>query len=366
MDPRINKLAKLLVQYSIKLKKGQLVKIQGEIAGLPLIEAVYMEALNVGANPYIQITTENIDEHFLKSATDTQMKFISPMTKLEINKMDALVAIWANTNTKYLSNVNPKRQALRQGARKELIGKLFKRIGDGSLNWVGTQFPTHADAQQAEMSLSEYEDFVYKAGHINTTDPIKHWKKVEKEQMRLARILNKVDQIHIRGKGTDLKLRVKGRKWVSCHGTENFPDGEIFTSPIENTAEGYISYSYPAQYGGRSVEGIRLEFKKGKVVAESADKNEDYLKAMLDMDKGARFLGEVAIGTNYEIKQATGNTLFDEKIGGSCHLACGASIPEAKGKNKSALHWDMVCDLKKGGEIEADGKLIYKNGKFLI
>lgn len=366
MDPRIRKLAKVLVNYSLKLKKGQLFKIQGELVALPLMQAAYEEAINLGANPYIQVIVPDADEYFLKHAGDAQMKYISPVQKLEISRMEALLAIWGNQNTKYLSGVDPKRQALRQKSRGSLMKTLFKRIANKDLNWVGTQFPTQADAQEAEMSLADYEEFVYRAGNLHLADPIKHWKKIAKEQDRLVKILNRTKDIHVRSADTDLKMKVKGRKWINCAGTENFPDGEIFTGPIEDSAEGFIKYSFPANYGGRVVEGIRLEFKKGVVVKESADKNLDYLKAMLNMDKGARRVGEFAIGTNYQIQQATGNTLFDEKIGGTCHLAVGRSIDESGGKNQSALHWDMVCDLKKGGEIVADGKVIYRNGKFTI
>ncbi|MBU0983941.1 MAG: aminopeptidase [candidate division Zixibacteria bacterium] len=366
MDPRVRKLAKVLVHYSLKLKKGKLVKIRGEIASLPLITACYEEALDLGAFPYTDITIPGNEEYYFKHATPAQMKYISPLVRNEVNKMDALIAIWGSQNTKHLSGVDPKKQALNAQAKRPLMSKLFKRMGDGSLTWVGTQFPTHADAQQAEMSLSEYEDFVYRAGHIHAADPVKHWKKVEKEQTRLAKILNRVDHLHIRSATTDLKMRVKGRKWISCHGTENFPDGELFTSPLEDTVEGCIQFTYPANYIGRQVEDVRLELKAGKVIKESASKNLDYLKAMLNIDPGARRVGEIAVGTNYEITRSTGNTLFDEKIGGSCHMAVGASIPEAGGINKSGIHWDMVCDLKKGGEILADGKVIYKNGKFTI
>lgn len=366
MDARVKKLAKVLVHYSLKVKKGQLFKIQGEIATMPLIKAVYQEGLEVGAYPFVQIKIADCEEMMLKHGRDEQLKFINPMAKVEVSKIDALAVIWGGENTRYLSAVDPKRQAMMRKEQLPLIKKLFRRIGDGSLSWVGTQFPTLADAQEAEMSLSDYEDFVYGAGHINSADPVKHWKKVAKEHDRLIKILNRVDRIHVRTENTDLKLRAKGRKWINCAGTENFPDGEIFTSPIENTAEGHITFSFPAVYGGREVDGVRLDFKKGKVVKESAEKNQEYLTAMLNMDRGARFVGEFAIGTNYEIKRFSKNILFDEKIGGTCHLAVGASIDEAGGKNKSALHWDMVCDLKKNAEIEADGKVIYRNGKFLI
>ena len=366
MDKRIGKLAKTLIHYSIKLKRGQLVKIQGEVVTLPLIKALFEEAVRVGAHPYTLIHVPDNEEALLKHGSDAQLKYISPVTRTELNRIDAFVAVWGSENTKYLSGVDPKRQALLRKSRGPLIKKMFKRIADKSVSWVGTQFPTQADAQEAGMSLSEYEDFVYRAGHVDTGDPVKHWKKVAREQARLVKILNRVDRLHIRAEGTDLKMRVKGRKWINCAGTENFPDGEIFTCPIENTVEGHIRFTYPACYMGREVEDVRLEFAGGKVVKESAAKNEDYLKAMLSVDKGARFVGEIAIGTNYDIKRFSRNILFDEKIGGTCHMAVGASILEAGGKNHSALHWDMVCDLKKDGEITADGKVIYRKGKFII
>ena len=366
MDPRIERLAKVLIHYSLKLKKGQLLKIQGEVATLPLIKAAYDEAIKVGAHPYTAIKVPDNEESFFKNASEEQMKYISPITKLEVDKIDALLVIWGGENTRYLSGVDPKRQAMASKSRRPLQDKLFKRIGNKSLSWVGTQFPTLAHAQEAELSLSDYEDFVYKAGHVHSGDAVKHWRKIHKQQERLIKILNKIDSLHIKSKDTDLRLKVRGRKWVNCAGTENFPDGEIFTSPIENSANGYIRYSFPAVYMGREVEDVRLEFKNGKVVSESAGKNQEFLSAMLNMDKGARFLGEVAIGTNYQIKRFSKNILFDEKIGGTCHLAVGASIPEAGGKNKSSLHWDMVCDLKRNAEIVADGKVIYRNGKFLI
>ena len=366
MDPRVEKLAGVLVTYSLKLKKGQTLKIVGEVAALPLIKAAFKEAVKVGAHPYTMIRVPDNEEALLKLGTDAQLKHIPAHARLEVDKIDAYLGIWGSDNTRYLSGTDPKRQALHKTAMKSVMQRFHKRAAAGLLSWCGTQFPTLADAQEADMSLADYEDFVYRSGHIHAGDPIKHWKKVQMEQARLCRILNKVDRIHLRAEGTDLKLRVKGRKWINCCGTENFPDGEIFTGPIENSAEGYIRYSFPAVYMGREVRDVRLEFKKGKVVAESAGKNLDFLKAMLNMDKGARFLGEFAIGTNYEIKRFSRNILFDEKIGGTCHLAVGNSIPESGGKNVSSLHWDMICNLKKGGEIPADGKVIYRAGKFMI
>jgi aminopeptidase len=366
IDPRVEKLAQVMIGYSLKLKKGQILKIGGDVSALPLMEAAFREAVKVGAHPYVQLRVANNDEALLKYGSDEQIKFIPPHVRTEFNKIDAYLGIFASSNTRYLAGVDPQRQAMARKAMHPLMRIFFRREAAGELSWCGTQFPTPADAQEADMSLRDYEDFVYKAGHLHKKDPVKHWKKVHREQARLCKTLDQVEQLHIRAEDTDLKLRVKGRKWVNCAGEQNFPDGEVFTSPIENSAEGHIRYTYPAVYGGREVDDVRLWFKKGRVVKEDAAKNLDYLKAMLDMDKGARKLGEFAIGTNYEIKRFSRNILFDEKIGGTCHLAVGNSIPEAGGKNKSALHWDMVCDLKKGSEITADGKVIYRNGKFTI
>jgi len=366
MDPRVRKLAHLLVHYSLKLKKGQLVILKGEVVTLPLLTAAFEEALKVGAHPWLELLSSDVDEIFLKYGSAEQLAYLPPMTRVEYDKMDAYLFAWGSQNLSHLSGVDPKKQAAVRRAKKPYMMKFFKRTAIGEVHWVGTQFPTQADAQKAEMSLSDYEDFVYRAGHIHVGDPVKHWKKVEAEQKRLVRILQRIDRLHVRSGGADLKLRVKGRKWISCHGTENFPDGEIFTCPLEDSVEGFVKFTYPAHYDGRAVEGVRLEFKNGRVVAERADKNQAFLKTMLDVDKGGRRIGEFAIGTNYEITRSTGNTLFDEKIGGSFHMAVGASILEAGGKNQSAIHWDMVCDLKKDGEIIADGKVIYRKGRFVV
>ncbi|HOP08164.1 MAG TPA: aminopeptidase [candidate division Zixibacteria bacterium] len=365
MDPRLQKLAEVLCRYSLKLKKGQTLKIVGGVVTLPAIKAVFREAIEIGAHPYVQVRIGDNDETLLKYGSKDQLTWIPPFARMEINKIDAYLMFWGNENTRNMAGVDPKKQALARQASRKIMERFYERHSMGELRWCGTMFPTNADAQEADMSLSDYEDFVYRAGNLHKTDPVKHWNKVRTEQDRLIKIMNRFDRIHIEAPGTDLQLRVKGRKWINCSGHENFPDGEIFTSPIEDTVEGFITYSFPAIYMGREVENVRLEFKKGKIVNETAEKNQKYLTAMLDMDRGARYLGEVAVGTNYEIKQFSKNILFDEKIGGTCHLAAGNSFSEAGGKNKSGLHWDMICDLKKG-QITADGKVIYANGKFKI
>jgi aminopeptidase len=252
-----------------------------------------------------------------------------------------------------------------RAARKPLFDKMLKRISTGSLRWTGTQYPTQSAAQDAEMSIEEYRDFVFRAGLLHKKDPVAEWKEVSRRQARLVRFLNRLSAIRILGKDTDLTFSVKGRRWVNCDGHENFPDGEVFTSPVENSAEGHVRYTFPAVYGGREVEDVRLTFRKGEVVDAKAAKGGDYLDAMLESDKGARYVGELAFGTNYGIKRFTRNTLFDEKIGGTVHIAVGASLPETGGRNKSSLHWDMVCDTRKGYTVYGDGSLIHRNGRFL-
>jgi len=227
-------------------------------------------------------------------------------------------------------------------------------------------YPTNASAQDAEMSLSDYEDFIFNAAHVDEKNPIQYWRNVERKQEKIKRLLDTVKILHVYANDTDLSISVSKRKWINCHGKENFPDGEVFTGPVENSAEGFIRYSFPASHGGREVDDIKLWFSKGKVVKATAEKGEKFLATMLDMDQGARRLGEFAFGTNYGVTQYTKNTLFDEKIGGTIHLAVGSGYPETGSTNVSSLHWDMVCDLRKNGEVYADDILIYKKGKFLL
>lgn len=366
MDPRLNNLAKILVQYSLEIKPGDIFKIVAEPVAEPLVKAVYEEALRCGANIFTQIAFIDLAEIFLKSGSDEQLSFYSPLRKFEVENIDAQLTIWGSTNTKYLSGINPARQQLVSKANRPYLDRFLTRQGEGKLKWCGTQFPTDAHAQDAEMSLGEYEDFVFRAGHVHEDNPVEYWQKIAKEQDRLIKILNRAEVIHLRANGTDLQVGVKNRKWINCCGQKNFPDGEIFTSPLENFTNGTVKFTYPAFYVGREVAGVKLTFKDGVIIDATAEKDAEYLLAMIGTDEGSQRLGEFAIGTNYEIKKFTKNTLFDEKIGGTCHMALGNSLPEAGGLNKSGIHWDMVCDLKEGGEISADGVVIYRNGAFLI
>ncbi|MEI6085474.1 MAG: aminopeptidase [Verrucomicrobiota bacterium] len=364
-DPRLVKLARLLTEYSVKLKPGDIVTINGESLAAPAIREVYRAALKCGAFVITDIALDGLPEIFYGTASKEQLQWVSPFAKFKVKHIDASIGFWADENTKSLTNVDPKRLAAASSARKPLSKIFMDRSASGALRWVGTQWPCQASAQDAEMSLEEYEDFVYSAGHLDDPDPIQTWKRISKSQQALTDFLNKAREIRIVAEDTDIRYSCKGRKWVNCDGHCNFPDGEVFTGPVETSVTGHVKYSFPAVHNGREVHGARLTFAAGKVVKAEADKGEEFLRAMIAMDQGSCYLGEAAIGTNYNIKRYTKNTLFDEKIGGTIHLALGAGYPETGNRNRSGLHWDMVCDLRKGGEIYADGELIQKNGRFL-
>ena len=352
-EPRTVKLADILVNYSLKVKKGErvLINSSSELAK-PLVLEVYKNVLKAGGHPLVNIAFEEMSNIFYNMATKEQLLDFPKAKFFEAKSVDCVVNIRASVNKRALSNVDSKKIAGRS--------KVLKSISEVIVNkkrWVLCNFPTNALAQETDMSLEEYEDFLYSATNID-------WEKVRKEEMKLKRVLDKGSVIRILGKDTDLTISIKGRKAIPCFGERNMPDGEVFLSPVENSAEGEIYYDLPAIYQGKEVLGIRLKFKKGKVIEASADKNEKFLIAMLDTDKGARYLGEVGIGVNYGIKHFSKDILFDEKIGGTVHLAVGRSYKDAGGKNESAIHWDLIKDLRNSGAIYVDGRLIQKSGRF--
>jgi aminopeptidase len=375
-DQRLDKLAAVLVEYSCAIKPGQLVRISGEPVGLPLMEAIYERVLRAGAYPFLKVSPESLNEFFLEHATEEQLKYVSPLAQFEVEKIDVSIGLWAETNTKGLSRVDPKRQGMASAARKPIFKTFMERAAKadgepGKLKWCGTLYPTAASAQDAEMSLRQYEDFVFGAGHLDKPDPVGEWKKIHTAQDRVREFLQGKKTVHFRtANGTDLRVNVEGSTWINCSGHENFPDGEVFTGPNLNAADGGVNgivrYSFPAVHHGREVHDIELTFERGRVVKAKASKNEDFLIQMLDQDEGARNLGEIAIGTNYQIQQYSKNTLFDEKIGGTFHAAVGAGYPESGNSNESGLHWDMVCDLRTGGTITVDGQVISRDGKFVF
>ena len=366
MDNRIKKHAGVLLKYSLDIKKGEKIVIVGDVVTLPLIKESYRLAVELGALPQVLINSEELKEILLKGGSEEQIKYVPDSVKKAFETVDVVLSFFGGTNTRMLSNVNPEKLKLSAQGSSEITRIFFERVAKKELRWCGTMFPNQANAQEANMSISEYEDFVYGAGYIDRKDPIAEWKEIEKKQEGICNILNGKKHFRIVSRDTDLNMSVEGRKWINCCGRANFPDGEVFTGPVEDSLEGHIRFSFPGIYGGREIEDIQLTFERGKVVKAVAAKGQELLEQLLETDKGARYVGEIAAGTNYNIKRFTKHMLFDEKIGGTVHLAIGRSIPESLGKNQSAIHWDMLCDMKKGGEIYADGELVYKDGKFLI
>ncbi|MFH0953056.1 MAG: aminopeptidase [Verrucomicrobiota bacterium] len=357
-DTRVQNLARILAHYSVRARSRELIAIDGTTEAEPLIVAVYEELLRVGAYPVIRMAPAGVAEVFFRHGKPHHFDTISPFQRLLVDHLDGSIFIESSPNTRSLSAVDPKRQARVSKTTKPLREKMVRK------KWCLTLFPTQAYAQDAEMSLSDFEDFVYAATFADRKDPIAAWKALEQKQQKMIHKLRGGRTIRLVGPETDLTLSVKGRVFINSAGRHNMPCGEVFTGPVENSAEGHIRFDYPVCHAGREVDGIRLVFRKGKVVEASAEKNEKFLVTMLDMDPGARRLGELGIGTNYGIQRFTKNILFDEKIGGTVHLAVGESYTETGGRNKSALHWDMIKDLRRGGCMYLDGKVFQKDGRF--
>lgn len=366
MDPRVEKMADVLVNYSVAVKPGDLVAIQTTPLGLEMAGACLQRALEAGGNVSTLIDSEEIRETYMRVANEDQLAFINPEMRVLIDSAACLIGIMAPENTKAMSGVDPKKMAVRGKAMEPLGETMMRRTQQGELRWTGCAYPTQAAAQDAGMSLREYADFVYGAGLLGEPDPVAAWQKLKERQDRIIEWLQNKSEIHITGPGTDFTVSVAGRTWVNDDGHFNFPGGEIFTGPVEDSASGEIQFTYPGFYAGREVTGIKLVFRNGKVVDYSAQTDRAFLQEMLDMDEGARRLGEFAFGTNPGIQQFTKNTLFDEKIGGTLHMALGRSYPETGGVNESALHWDIVFDLRQGGEVTVDGQPFSKDGVFQI
>ena len=365
-DPRIEKLADVLVNYSVAVQPGHKVMIQGETTASPLLNAVYAKVLQAGGHPLLRPSLPGTNGLLFRYALDEQLQHVPEPIKLVMETYDAVIAISSTENTKALSNVDPAKMVLRSQAQSEIMKKFMQRSAAGEVRWVGTLFPTNAYAQDAEVSLSEYEDFVYGACMPDLDDPVGYWKRFSAWQQKIVDWLRGKKRVHVVGPETDLRLSIAGRTFINSDGKNNMPSGEVFTGPVEDSVEGRVYFSYPAITAGREVSGIRLWFENGRVVKATAEKNEDFLLKTLDTDEGARYVGEFAIGTNKGITRFTRQILFDEKINGSFHMAVGFSIPETGGQNESAVHWDMICDMRAGGEIWVDDELLYKDGDFVI
>ena len=364
-DPRISKLAKVLVHYSIEVQKGQQVLIRTSPIADELTLAVHEEIVKAGAHPFITNEVPGTKEAFYRFASDEQLDYVSPITKLIFETFDAYIHLWADYNTRDLSGIDPSLIARSRKAQAAINQKFLNRAAEGKLRWSLTVYPNYAMAQEADMSLRDYTEFVYGAGMLNEEDPLVFWRAEAAKQQQLIKWMKGHDKAALKGSNVDIQLSVKDRTFIECAGKENFPDGEIFTGPVEESVNGWIRFKYPAIFSGQEIHDIELWFENGKVVKEKASKNQELLTSALNTDAGARFLGEWGIGTNYGIQRFTKNMLFDEKIGGTIHFAVGAGYPESGSKNESGLHWDMLCDMS-DAEINVDGDLFYKDGHTVI
>jgi aminopeptidase len=365
-DRRITNLARILVGYSTAVKEGDSVTIDGESPAEPLLAAIYEEVLKAGGHPILQMSLEGQDATYYELATDRQLDWISPVSRWTAEEADVRISVGASTNPRALSGVPPERQQRRSHATGELMAKVMERSAEGSFRWCFTLFPTSAYAAEAEMSNADYENFYFAACLADGGDPLSNWEKASAETKRLAEWIEGHEEVHVTAPGTDIKLGVAGRKFIPSAGKHNMPDGEFFTGPIEDSIEGEVTFHLPAVLRGREVAGVRLRFEGGKVVDAGAERGEEYLIKLLDTDEGARSLGELGIGTNYQIDRGTREVLLDEKIGGTVHMALGRSYPETGGVNESAVHEDLVCDLRRGGRISVDGEELQVDGKFVV
>ena len=365
-DPRLDRLGDLVAGYSLDLQPGEVVRIEGDAVAEELLYSIYRAALRRGANAYLQVGLERLAELKVAEGSEEQTTFVADLEWSELEELDAVATVWGERNTRAFTNVDDDRYGRYLSARRALSKRGWERIAAGDLRWCGTLMPVEAYAQDAEMSLEEYEDFVFGACHVTgDEDPVAHWRAVSEQISRHAALLEPVSELRVVGPDTDLTLGVGGRTWRVADGRSNMPDGEVFTSPHETATRGEIRFGFPGVFEGREVADVRLRFEDGRVVESEASRGADFLQRLLGMDNGAAVLGELAFGLNYEIDRFTRNILFDEKIGGTIHVALGSSFAELGGLNESKLHWDLICDLREEGEVYADGELIWRSGRFL-
>lgn len=365
-DIRLRRLADLLVNYSTSVQPGEWVGILGDVTALPALREVYRAVVQAGGNPTLLMSDEQMTRTFLREANDDQIAWLDPSQTLYYEQADVYIRVGSSSNTRAMTSIPGKRMQQVAAARRGWLDTRLKRAAEGKMKWVGTLYPNEANAQEANMSLEEYEDFVYGACFCDRDDPAGEWRKLSAMQQSKVDWLKGKKQITLKGPHIDLSLSIDGRVFVNSDGRHNMPSGEIFTGPVEDSVNGWVRFDYPSIVGGRAVKGIELKFLDGKVVSATAEENDDLLHAQLDTDAGARYLGEFAIGTNFGIQRFTGSILFDEKIGGTVHMAVGKGYPETGSKNDSAVHWDMICDMRNDSEIRVDGELFYRNGEFVV
>jgi aminopeptidase len=365
VSDRLARLADVLVGYSTAVRPGDEVQIEGTAPTTPLIREVYRAALRAGGYPSGSLIVDEAEAALLTEGNAEQVAWVPINLRWKLEHGDVWIVLDGPENTKQLSGVDPANMARRVKGREPYQQLYLERAARGEFRWVLCGFPTQASAQEAGMSLAEFEDLVHGAAFLDAQDPVAAWQTFSDELERVGSLLERARELRVVGEDTDLTLGTAGRTWIRSNGKSNLPDGEVFTGPVETSVEGTIRFSFPAIIRGRQAEDVVLRFRGGEVVAATARRGEDFLLQMIGMDDGARRVGEFAFGLNPAVAEYTGSLLLDEKIGGTVHLALGRSVPGTGGENASALHWDMVCDLRGGGEVYADGELIYRDGAFV-
>jgi aminopeptidase len=363
----LEKYASLLVSYCLEVKENEQVLISSTYLAEPLIKEVVKEVYKAGGHPAMMIEPNLGNVSVLEYGKKHQLEWVNPMKKLAFETFDAYLNIRApfSKGDDATAVVDTEKYKIYQQSQRELNRIYFERTGNGSMRRCLCQYPTPAAAEDAEMTLEEYETFVFQSCFLFEEDPVKKWLEIRREQQAYVERLNRADLVRYKGPNIDISFSVKDRKWINSDGRANMPSGEVFSAPVEDSVNGRAYFSYPTIYMGKGVEGISVEVINGEIVWWDAKKGKDILDKVFSIP-GARRWGEVAIGTNYHIQRTTRNILFDEKIGGSIHMAIGQSYKQCGGKNESTIHWDLITDMKNGGQIFADGELIYENGKFLL
>ena len=365
-DPRYDRLAELVLDHSLRLQAGEVLRIEGDAAAAaPLVVPLHGEATKRGAHAYTALELGGLKEVLVEQGSDEQLDFVSPIELREMDAIDASITIWSESNTRSFTRADTDRRQRQLTAQRQVAIRRRDRIARGEHRWCGTLSPTEGHAQDADMSLEDYEDFVFRACHVLDDDPVEHWRQVGERLQARAEELSSVRELRIVGEDTDLTAVVDGRTWRAAYGRQNVPDGEVYTSPVETGVNGTIRFGFPAVFGGREIDDARLVLENGRVIAAEAAGGEEYLRSLLEIDEGANGVGEIAFGLNYEIDRFTRNILFDEKTGGTMHLALGMGFEALGGQNRSALHLDLICDLRREGEVYADGELVWRNGQFL-
>ncbi|NDJ75686.1 MAG: aminopeptidase [Chloroflexi bacterium] len=360
------KLARVLTEYCRPIQRGDYVIIRGAAVAEPIIEALVEAVFRRGGHPSTIVGLTNLAEIAFRHAPEEHYDWIDPAARVAMEQADVSFYILADFNSKNLATVPPDRLARYQQGQRPLIELYLNRCENDDLRWNITAWPTLSGAQDAEMGLLEFTEFMYNACGLHHDDPVAYWTALRDQQDELIAWLEGKQQVEVHGPGIELMFSMAGRTWVNCYGVRNFPDGEIFTCPVEDSVNGTVVFNMPAHYANREVDGVKLVFQDGVVVEAEASKNHDFLLSQLDMDEGARRLGEFAVGTNDGIDRFTRNILFDEKMGGTIHMALGENANGAGGVNKSAIHWDMLHGMTDGGEIVVDGELFYKDGTFTV